>query len=189
MLGSLDRRKAFTLVEVMITLAIAAVILLSARTLLDGVAGAARVSTDAARREARTANADHLLRTLFGRLEVGTPHDTTFGGDAESMHFTSWCATPGGWLERCDVALAVERQVDGLASLVVHLKPRERGGRIGIDRVVLDTGRHALALRYLDDPRAGGLWFVQWGSGIVAPLAIAVVAGPDTSIIRIGERG
>jgi hypothetical protein len=57
------------------------------------------------------------------------------------------------------------------------------------DSVTLLVREQPIELRYLDDPRGGGRWFVSWGAGITAPLAFAVISGADTMIVRIGDRG
>lgn len=157
-----------------------AIVLLGARLLLENLgAGVGRIT--AASREADSdANGERLLRALVGQVEVGTQLAGSFGGDARAAHFTSWCATPGGWRERCRVALEVEMR-GGDAALVAHLPWGEP--------VALRRAEGAIALRYLIDAREGGTWFVSWGDGLTAPRAIGVIAGSDTLIVRIGERG
>jgi hypothetical protein len=69
------------------------------------------------------------------------------------------------------------------------------GGRM----VVLRRGFRSGAFRYLNRADAGGVWFVAWGRGITAPLALAVIfdastlaggtAVTDTLVVRFGERG
>jgi len=47
----------------------------------------------------------------------------------------------------------------------------------------------AMHFAYLLDAAAGGRWVHRWGAGITAPLAIGIMSGRDTIIVRIGERG
>ncbi len=186
--GSEAERPGFTLIEVLVALAVSAVILLAGRLTLQAVGDAATATTRTTREADSRANADHLLRTLVGRLEVGTDRSRRFGGDERSVHFTTWCDTPAGWLERCDAVLAVEQQ-DGAQALIAHLSPSDAGGNIGPSLIVLATGFQNGTIRYLDDARAGGRWFVRWGEAITAPLALEIILDEDTCIARIGERG
>jgi prepilin-type N-terminal cleavage/methylation domain-containing protein len=182
-----SRRAAFTLLEIVVALAVSSIILVSARLLFESLSTTALQTIQTARDADRVANGDRLLRTLVGRLEVGSGHDRHFGGDGRSVHFTTWCDTPAGWLERCDAILAFE-QPGGSPTLVMHLIPTDPHGDLGPRTIVLASGFRTGALRYLNDPRAGGVWFTQWGDAISAPLALGVVIDADTSIVRIGER-
>jgi len=181
-------RQGFTLIELMVALAVSVVVLIGARMMAESLADATHRTVTAAHEADRVANADLLLRSLLSRLEIGTIADQPFGGGPRSVHFTTWCDTPGGWLERCEAVVSLEAYGD-TNCLVAHLAPRDPLGEIGPRTIRLATGFRNGALRYLNDPRAGGQWFVQWGDGIVAPLAIGVVLDGDTSIVRIGERG
>lgn len=174
------RRGGFTLVEVMVALTISAIVLLGARMLLEQLGDNASRTVDAAAARDREANGERLLRDLAGRLEVGTDGVTQFSGEANAMRFSSWCDVPSGWQERCAIAFVV-RQENTHSTLVATFASG--------DSITLLTRPQPIALRYLDDPRAGGRWFVSWGAGITAPLAVAVVCGADTMIVRIAERG
>ena len=180
-------RRAFTLLEVVVALAVTGLILLGGRLLLEGVGRIALSTTRAAEASDRALNGDEVLRSLAGRLEIGTGGTHKFGGNERSVHFTTWCNTPQGWLERCDATIAVEEQ-DNTPALVAHLTPLGVNADIGIRHIVLARGFHQGGLRYLNDPRAGGRWFVQWGEAVTAPLALGVILDSDTSIVRIGGR-
>lgn len=173
-------RAGFTLVEVMVALLVSAVVLLGARMLLEQLGeNASRIIAAATRADA-DANGEQMLRDLAGRLEVGTDRAAQFSGESDVARFGSWCDTPSGWQERCAVAIVVSDD-HGHSRLVATFAEG--------DSITLLTRLHPIELRYLDDPRAGGRWFVSWGAGITAPLALAVVSGSDTMIVRIGERG
>ena len=173
------RLRGFTLVEVVVALAISALVILAARMLLENLGSGAERIERATRDADQDANGERLLRALVGQIEVGARRET-FGGDEQSAQFTSWCRSPRGWLERCRITLSIE-MADGAPALTTTLPEN--------DRVVLYRARHTLRLRYLVDPSAGGTWFVKWGDGLLVPRAIGVVADSDTLIIRIGERG
>ncbi len=182
-------RHGFTLIEVMVAIAIGGLVLLGARSLLEVLADEEHhVALDTSPENARS-NGYRTLRFLVGQMEVGTTESGPFSGDPDRTSFTTWCDVPAGWQERCAVTIAFEREAEGPA-LVAHL-PGER-------RLVLARDFSAGEFRYLNSATSGGQWFLQWGRGITAPLAIGVIidrgttsgdAPIDTLIVRIGERG
>ena len=173
------RPSGFTLVEVLVALTLGAVIALGARLLLENLGAAASRIAEAARYQDADSNGERLLRSLVGRLEVGTRRAGSFGGDEHEAHFSSWCETPRGWQEQCRVSLRVAA-TDSLLFLFAS-SPGET--------VPLLRARHVLALRYLADAAQRGNWLLRWGDGVTAPLALGVIIDTDTLIVRIGERG
>jgi prepilin-type N-terminal cleavage/methylation domain-containing protein len=173
-------RTGFTLVELMVALVVSAIVVLGARMLLEQLGDSALRTVTAATRADREANGERLLRDLAGRLEVGTDQTVRFSGEPNTASFGSWCDVPSGWQERCTVTLVAGAQGDH-SSLIASFSAG--------DRVTLLVREQPIELRYLDDPRGGGRWFMSWGAGITAPLAFAVISGADTMIVRIGDRG
>jgi prepilin-type N-terminal cleavage/methylation domain-containing protein len=174
------RANGFTLVEVVVALALSGIVLLGARMLLSELADGERRMTESAAVVEADANGERLLRTLLGRLDMGASEQVRFGGTPNIVRFTTWCDVPAGWLERCDVELAIETRGDS-GTLVA----RFRDGSV----VPLRQGFHSGAFRYLNSPANGGEWFHRWGTGVAAPLALGVILDRDTLIVRIGERG
>jgi prepilin-type N-terminal cleavage/methylation domain-containing protein len=197
-------RHGFTLIEVMVAVAIGGLVLLGARSLLEVLADEEHhIARDTATEDARS-NGYRTLRSLVGQMEVGTTESGPFSGDPESTSFTTWCDTPSGWQERCAVTLAFEHE--GREPVLLAHLPGER-------RLVLARDFSVGEFRYLNSATSGGQWFRQWGRGITAPLAIGIIlergttsdiaAGKgsdgashtigrwtiDTLIVRIGERG
>jgi prepilin-type N-terminal cleavage/methylation domain-containing protein len=173
-------RRGFTLVELVVALAIAGGILVGARILLEELAADADALVAAAAEADAEANAERSLRELVVRLEVGTDDARRFSGDERAARFTSWCDVPRGWLERCTVILAVDRE--GTEPVLAAMQSTG-------DVLVLRRGFTSATLRYLGDAARGGTWFRSWGESITAPLAIGIVFDRDTLILRIGERG
>lgn len=174
------RRSGFTVLELIVALAVSGIVLVGARLVWETlIASADRLRVAAADAD-RTANGTRLLRALFARLEVGTSDAREFSGDEGTVRFTTWCDVPAGWLERCQAEVSVDTAGGG-----VELVARLSTGEV----VVLRRGVRYMALRYLDDPAGGGVWFRAWGQGITAPFAVGVLADGDTTIVRIGERG
>ena len=173
-------RDGFTLVEVLVALAIAGTVVVTARMLLEQLADDAERLVAHAATNDREANAERTLRELVLRLEVGTEDSRRFAGEERAARFTSWCDVPRGWQERCTVTLAIDTQGPEPV-LVASLSTGEL--------LVVRRDFSTAALRYLGDAARGGTWFRSWGESITAPLAIGVVLDADTVILRIGERG
>lgn len=176
----MPRRDAFTLLEVVVALALGGVVLIGAHAVLASLGDAAAAITARATTDARTVEGERTLRALAGRLEVGTPEAAPFEGAPDAARFTSWCEVPSGWLERCTVTLAFD-SASGAGVLEARIAGRAP--------VVLARGFRSGAFRYLESAAAGGTWFRRWGTGITAPQAIGVLLDQDTLIVRIGARG
>jgi prepilin-type N-terminal cleavage/methylation domain-containing protein len=173
-------RSGFTLIEVIVALTISAMILVSARAMLGEVGDdVLRIRRDAEVQD-REANAERTVRGMIDRIELGSGDGNEFAGDPARASFSTWCDVPAGWMERCRVSIDVVR-IDNKVAIVAN---PSIGGPI-----VLRGGLRTGALRYLVSAEGGGSWLTVWGAGITAPLAIGVIAGSDTLIVPIGERG
>jgi prepilin-type N-terminal cleavage/methylation domain-containing protein len=178
-----SRRSGFTLVELLVALAVGGVAILGARSVLGALADHADRVSDAAASADRDANGERTLRALLGSLEIGTAKDVTFGGDEREARFRSWCASPSGWQERCTVRLGVVTADSATGASILT------GVLAGGESVTLMRDSLAMRLRYLRDAANGGTWFRSWGAGITAPVAIGIIRSRDTIIVRVGERG
>jgi prepilin-type N-terminal cleavage/methylation domain-containing protein len=186
----MGRRDGFTLIELMVALAVGAVVVLLAHRLFVGVADGAR-RMDAARAALdRDMNARRWLAEAFGSLDVGL--GSGFVGRAEHVQFGAWLRTPEGWLIRRQVDLAMRhnRLVARLAaddSIVLADSVRQ----LQLD-YLLEAGEDAGASGAMPGERAS---FVrEWISPVSAPLAVrlrlARLAGSvDTLLLIIGPRG
>jgi prepilin-type N-terminal cleavage/methylation domain-containing protein len=176
------RRAGFTLVEVMVALVVMGVVLVGARGMLGQIADDADRIGAAAREADRESNADALLRSIAGRLEVSpvVGQVVRFEGEPQGTRFHSWCEVPDGWLEACQVSLGFI-ELEGAPALAMRLSTGET--------VPLRRGFRKGEILYLRDAASGGAWVKSWGATITAPLAFGIVVDGDTSIIRIGERG
>ncbi len=175
-------RPGFTLMEVLVALAVSAVVILGARALLDGlVLHAGRVAALARRADAE-ANADHLLRSTVALAGL-TTDSARFDGTPEGASFRSWCDEAGGWQEQCDVRLTAEHEGSEVR-VVLALG--------GSARVEVAARGSAASFRYLASASDGGHWVERWERAITPPLAIGLVtratlaAAADTAIIRVG---
>ena len=175
-----DLRGGFTLVEVMVAIAISAMVVAAGRLLLGELGDDAERIAVATAATDGAANADWFLHSLVGQIEVGSTASETFSGTDHEARFTSWCLVPQGWQERCTVTLTVGGD-DSVRTLEAMLSTGEH--------VVLRTQPPPLVLRYLTNAAAGGTWHRSWDPAIQAPLAIGIVTQADTTILRIGDRG
>lgn len=158
------------------------IVLAGARALLGQIAdGGDRIAAAAADAD-REANADALLRTLAGRLQVSGEQgaEIRFAGEPRGARFRTWCEVPAGWLESCDASLGLIA-ADGGNALVLTLSTGEL--------IPLRRGFRRGEILYLRDAAEGGVWMREWGFSISAPLALGIVIDGDTTIVRIGERG
>lgn len=186
-------RRGFTLLEVVVAIAVGSLVVLGAHEMIVGVADGADAIGRSARASDREANGDALLRQLLRDLEVGTSDAAHFAGDSATVRFSTWCAVPGGWPERCRAELSIASPpgdaTESGAAIVARLSTGES--------LRLAEGFSSARFLFLSDAALGGRWFTLWGEGITAPLAIGVAverahagaARADTLILRIGERG
>jgi len=172
------RRLGFTLIEVMVALAIAGIVIVAAHRIFTGVADGARALATARASLDRSANARRWLKATFLSLEP------PFEGRASRASFTSWQLVPGGWFEPQSTQLA------------------QHGSRVlGVteaDTLQLADSVSDVAFDYLLDPGAETKWVREWISPVSAPLAVRLrIAGcgrrdagcVDTLLFLVKERG
>lgn len=175
------RDSGFTLIEVMVALAIGGLVVLTAERLFTGVADGGRVLEQARDRIDRNANAHRWLEATFLSLAVGDSGAGPFDGQTSRLRFTAWQLTSGGWFEPRQIELGA------------------RGGRFqaavspGAMLDLADRVRE-VAFDYLLEPGADTRWVGQWVSPVSAPLAVRIRitrAGAlvDTLLFLIKERG
>jgi prepilin-type N-terminal cleavage/methylation domain-containing protein len=171
-------RGGFTLIELLVALAIGAVVLLSARGLLDGLGAQAGAIARSMRTSDGRANAERMARQVAGNVALAPVGSPSFIGGPEVATFDSACPSQRGGLEPCHAQLAVEPRA-GEALLTLSLSTGQS--------YTLRRGR-SIELRYLTDAADGGHWSRQWTATQSPPLAIAASAGSDVLFLRIGER-
>jgi prepilin-type N-terminal cleavage/methylation domain-containing protein len=170
-------RAGFTLIELLVALSIGAVVLVSARALLDGLASHARATVRAMHAADTQGNGERLARQFAANLILAPDPLPSFVGTETESAFDSWCPAARGGLERCRVRLALV----GLKEPGVSLS-LSTGATISLLR-----GANA-RLRYLSDAADGGRWQDVWRQPQTPPFAVAAVAGGHTLVLRIGER-
>ncbi len=174
-------RRGFTLIEILVALAIGAIAIALAASSL----AAAGEATDATRLSARAAtargNGVRLLSRLVGQMAAPTAGDTAIIGIANSARFLSTCDTPAGWQESCRVELFISGDAGCPRELVV----RTSAG----DSVQVLPGRELATILYLSQGARGARWSTAWSDLTSLPAAIGVASPVDTLILRVGDRG
>ena len=174
----MKHRAGFTLIEVMVAVAIAGVVVLAAYRIVAGVADGARAVAAARESLDRSVNARRWLKATFLSL------DPPFEGRANRASFTSWQLMPGGWLEPRSIQLLQE----GTRFV----------GKTGGESLPLAGGVSDMSFDYLLEPGANTKWVREWISPVSAPLAVRLrITGcgrqdggcVDTLLFLIKERG
>lgn len=174
------RRRGFTLLEVMVAIAISAVVLLGARTVTDTLVLHAELAREGTVTLDREANGRRLLRDLLLRSEVGVAPTATFGGGEVALHLDTWCETARGWAEPCraTMTLVPAAEPGGRSSLLAVLSTGER--------LELAAFVGPVRFDYLESAARGGNWARAWGPAATAPLAVRIAGASDTLILRTG---
>lgn len=177
-------RGGFTLLEVLVAVMIAAIVLLAADIVFEQLADSRSVIARSAIKVDRERNAAFTMVRWVAQVDVSPrsgpgAQPRSFGGNDTSATFVSWCFAPGGWERECEVTLHVADDTN--AAIVANASTGES--------VQLTMHHKDAALRYLLDARGGGHWLQSWGEGPTTPLAIGIVSGADTLVLRIGARG
>ncbi len=178
------RHNGFTLIEVLVALVVGSIVLLGAHRILAVLADQAHALTRHAADVDQHANGERMLRDLVGQLELGSPGTIAFTGSQDTVRFSSWCESPAGWLEQCQVTLSFAARGDR------QVLRAQLGTGQTFDLI---QGFSAGGFRYLESAAGGGQWFQRWGTGITSPLGIGVLLARgdtvDTMLVRIGPRG
>lgn len=172
-------RRGFTLVELVVALAIAGILLFGANATIDAVQALTARGAAAARAADRVRNGGHLLHRLATAIVTNTDAERLFSGDGRAARFTTRCDVPAGWTEPCQVLLTVESRANWQV-LVARVR-----GRPALE---LLRARQRIRLRYLLDAAEGGQWLDTWGASLAIPLAIGIVRDDETILIPIGDR-
>ena len=163
-------RRGFTLIEIMVGLALSALVVFIAHRVFAGVVDGAQRLEDARTSLDRDGNARRSLAEMFGSLDVGSEGAGGFAGRPTQAEFTTWGRVSEGWLERRRVVL----RADG-------------GTFVGWSDV------SGVEFDYLLEPGANAAWVREWISPVSAPVAVRVRivrrSVIDTLLFVVGSRG
>jgi prepilin-type N-terminal cleavage/methylation domain-containing protein len=177
------KRQGFTLVEVMLALAITGTVALIARQLVSLTLTASRELGVRRETAAQQHNSQLWLAAAFLSLEVRAA-DGGFEGGPGDLVFSTWLQQPEGWFKRLRIGLTVRDD---------HLVA------VAEDRVLVNLADSVrrLEVDYLMEAGANSRWSRRWVSPISGPLAVRLrleriqhgKATMDTVILLIRERG
>jgi len=173
-----DSRPAFTLLEVVVALAIGSLVVLSSVTLARAIDDASRSANRNTTAAARRAIAESTLGDLVYQATDGRDSTERFFGTADSARFRSRCATGYGWLEPCTVELHWRR--GGIDSLVAV-------SSVGDTAAVAAMGC-ATELIYMAAVPPDLKWRAVWSGESAAPRAVALASPRDTIVFRLAPR-
>ena len=166
-------RPGFTLLEVLVALAVSGIVVLLAHAIFTAVTDGGRQVQVARAALDREANARRWMQAAFLSLDVGSDSAAgPFEGRPDRVRFGAWLQTPGGWFEREKLDL----RVDG-----GEFVARRDDAQIVLADSVVDV-----AFDYLLEPGENTKWVREWISPVSAPLAVRVRVRRGT---RNGERG
>jgi prepilin-type N-terminal cleavage/methylation domain-containing protein len=170
--------RGFTLVEVMVAVAIGSLVTAAAYRVFTGVADGAKAVAAARESLDRSVNARRWLKGTFLSLEP------PFEGRVNRATFTSWQLVAGGWFEPQPISLAREGNRFVATS--------------GQQTLVLADSVENVTFDYLLEPGADTKWVREWISPVSAPLAVRLrIVGcgkrdagcVDTLLFLVKERG
>lgn len=171
-------RPGFTLLELIVALALGGFVLLGVVALVDGVgAAASRIGDDARARDAAGA-ATALLLALLARAEAPPGEVAVFSGTPDALAFRSWCETPGGWLARCRVRVRLAALGDTARALVASWERRPA--------LALGTLPPRAHFAFRETGPDGVAWLREWGEGIRPPDVLGLVMDGDTLLLPVG---
>jgi len=180
-------RAGFTLLEVLVALALGSLVVLLAHRIFTGVTdGSARLAEARAALD-REANARRLLVAIVGSIDIGRPGTGDFGGKPHGATFSTWYQSPAGWLEPRRVTLTL-----GGDAVFLH--------GLAEEPIRLADSVATLDLDYLLDYGAGEAWVRTWSSTVSAPVAVRLrvrytghgtrdTGHVDTLLLIVGTRG
>src|SRR6185436_14777953 len=103
-----DKRRGFTLIEVLVALTIGALVVVLAQRLFAAVGDGGRELVTARTALDREANARRWLAAAFLSLDAGLEGARSFEGHPAEVTFSSWLETEGGWFAPCRVTISVD---------------------------------------------------------------------------------
>lgn len=183
-------RQGFTLIELMVALVISAGLLLAGRLLLEQITTAEHVITTNVAEQDTVFHHARLLESLLRNVDVNTDSMDIVHGDDHLVRFASWCEdTTAMPIPRtpCLVQLTIDTVVT--VTTAVAAAPISAPGPATGTTTVVRRLPTAGVFRYLADARDGGVWYRSWGPSLLPPLALGIIAGADTTVLRIGDRG
>jgi prepilin-type N-terminal cleavage/methylation domain-containing protein len=175
-------RRGFTLIEVLVALALTGIVALLAHRLLVVTVTSTRALVEVRANTDQRHQGERWLRQLFGSLEAAGEAGG-FDGRPERLEFSAWTPVAEGWMER--------------RRLLLEARDRRLILSGELPSLTLADSVLALELDYLLEPGAESRWVRTWQSPVSAPLAVRLRVTRsrnrgievDTMLYLIRERG
>lgn len=171
--------RGFTLLEIVVALAVAGGVLAAAQRILGSVLDATgrlegeRVILDG------EANGVRLLQSVLGSIDLVSPGASPFAGTRDQVQFSAWSAHPTGRLVLRRFGLAASDSALVLSSDAF--------------RIATIRGVRNAEFDYLLNPGADEAWVRGWASPVSPPVAIRIrvtrASRTDTLLLIVGPRG
>lgn len=170
-------RNGFTLVELMVTIVVSALLLTSARELVRAVSDVSVRAQREHRAHETEALAGLWLADAIGRVSAGQQGNMPFEGTATALRASSETVVVQGWYEPVPLDLRLSGDTVVLT--------------LGSRNVIIAGGVRTLRLAYLG--QLGGPWLDGWRSPASAPVALRLVigrasGGADTTILGMSDQ-
>jgi prepilin-type N-terminal cleavage/methylation domain-containing protein len=176
------RGAGFSLLEIVVAIGIVAVVATMAGLVIHALGVGHATLTRATQAHDREMNGWRTLRALAGGAELRVSGEDQFQGSESAISIPTWCMSPGGWVERCLASVAI-------ASDAGEGRVRVLPGKGAAFDVPLVTRGATPVFRFIRTSHDRLDWAPRWSSTSTLPSAVAIVAGRDTIVLRIGERG
>ncbi len=174
-------RRGFTLLEVLVALALTGIVVLLAHRLFSVAVDSSGALLRNRREQDNRANSERWTEEAFLSLAVGQAGDPRFEGQEATLDAAAWTVVAQGWRERVPLQLGMR---DDRLEL-----------RLGETVVTLGTRLASARFEYLTGIGPDRRWAGGWSSDLGAPEAIRIImehgdtTAADTCVYLIGERG
>ena len=163
----------FTLIEVLVAIAVTGIVIGGSAALVGAVADSEREARSRTHAAVGAFNSERLLAELVGNLVPSEATEIALSGTRSSAAFRSRCMRAGGWMARCSVRLEL---LGAPPRLRLHLS-REPAIQLEI--------ASPRRLLYLTEASGRRTFVTTWESS-VPPLAVGVETAADTLILPVG---
>jgi hypothetical protein len=172
-------RLGFTVLEIVLALAISAVILLTVRSLAAEVTDVRNQLSFRVRDENERVNGIRIARRLVGNAIVTADSTSWFMGERDSAKFISSCDYPDGVSRRCEARFRT-RALASSTELLVSTSASQtvRAASLSGDATLL----------FLDQENKIQQWRSSWPLGRRAPAAVAFATIQDTLTLVFRSR-
>lgn len=171
------KQSGLTLLEVVVALVIAGIVAAMASRVMQAAQNAQSAVQHREDRERKSWEMWISLREFGRQVASGPTTNPALSGWPDRVQLATRCVVAAGWREACLVTIAMRMQ-PGVCVRTVSTST----GLILSD----STPGTNCKLLYFVDAAHGGTWSPTWNGRGTLPIALAIVADRDTSILSLG---